>query len=178
MVKFLAVSPTGAPGKKEYAWNQFRDGEYVAIGWLNEYNLEGKSIDEITSLIMNQEYSNEANVVNSFTKFLSLDIGDYVAVNNVNHGLFGIGEITSGYKYKKNIHNSGHEDGHCYSHIRKVKWLSTRYVKRKDIVSKDEKACARALAILYRSTSLLNNNSSKPSIISCLCDIFFRCVFS
>ena len=93
MVKLLTISPTGAPGKKEYVWNQFRDGEYVAIGWLYDHDLTGKSIDEITSLIMEQGYSNEASAIDSFTKLLLLDIGDYVAVNNVSHGLFGIGEI-------------------------------------------------------------------------------------
>ncbi len=42
------------------AWERFRDGHYVAIGWLDEVDLTGKSINEITELIRREKYDNEA----------------------------------------------------------------------------------------------------------------------
>ncbi len=37
MPKFTTISPTHIPGKKEYAWERFREGHYVAIGWLDDH---------------------------------------------------------------------------------------------------------------------------------------------
>ena len=139
MTKFLTISPTGAPGKKEYAWNKFRLGNYVAIGWLHDYNLIKKSMEDIIKLIREQNYDNEASAIDSFKKFLALDVGDLVAINNVNHGLFGIGEIKSCYKYKMDMHDPGYEDGHGYSHYRVVNWRYTNYLRRKDILGPNEK---------------------------------------
>ena len=34
MPKFTTISPTSVPGHKPHAWERFRDGRYVAIGWL------------------------------------------------------------------------------------------------------------------------------------------------
>jgi len=43
---------------------------------------------------MEQNHDNEASAIDAFTKFLALDIGDYVAVNNTNDGLFGKGVVS------------------------------------------------------------------------------------
>jgi hypothetical protein len=135
--KFLTISPTHAPGKKEEAWNRFFSGKYVAIGWLEDHDLTGKSIQKVISLIQKEAYDNEASAIDAFTKFLSLNNGDYVAVNNTNDGLFGIGTISSGYRYQKGKHDSG--DGEeFYSHFRDVNWIYTNYVKRKDLISPGE----------------------------------------
>jgi Holliday junction resolvase-like predicted endonuclease len=139
MPKFMTVSPTHVPGKKEYAWNKFRDGNYVAIGWLHDYDLTGKSLDEVIALIREQNYDNEASGIDAFTKFLALEIGDYVAVNNTNDGLFGIGVISSGYKYERYKHDTGSDDREdFYPHFRDVQWKYTSYVRRKDIISTGE----------------------------------------
>ena len=139
MPKFMTISPTHVPGKKEYAWNKFRDGNYVAIGWLHEYDLTGKSLDEVITLIREQNYDNEASGIDAFTKFLALDIGDYVAVNNTNDGLFGIGVISSGYKYERYKHDTGSEDREdFYPHFREVEWKYINYVRRRDIMSSQE----------------------------------------
>lgn len=137
MPRFLTISPTHVPGKKEYAWNKFRLGGYVAIGWLWEFDLTGKTIDEVVALIREQRYNNEASAIEAFTKFLTLEVGDYVAVNNTNAGLFGIGIISSGYHYQQDKHESG--DGvEFYAHYREVEWKYTDYVRRKEIVSPGE----------------------------------------
>jgi len=139
MPRFMTISPTHTPGKKEYAWNKFRLGRYIAIGWLQDVDLTGKSLDEVTSIIRSKEYESETSAIDSFTKFLSLEIGDYVAVNNVNHGLFGIGVISSGYQFQKYKHDTGDEDKeHFYSHFKEVEWKYTTYVKQKDILSPGE----------------------------------------
>lgn len=135
----MTISPTHVPGKKEYAWNKFRTGGYVAIGWIHEYNLTGKSLDEVISLIREKGYDNEASAIDSFTKFLTLEEGDYIAVNNTNAGLFGIGVISSGYKYQRYKHDTGADDKKdWYPHYREVKWKYTNYVRRKDIVGSRE----------------------------------------
>ena len=133
----MTVSPTHVPGKKEYAWNQFCEGGYIAIGWLSVHDLSQESIEEIISLIREQEYDNEANAIEAFTKFLTLEVGDYVAVNNTNAGLFGIGVISSGYRYKRNGHDIGAKD-EFYSHFRDVTWKYTDYIRREDIIGPGE----------------------------------------
>lgn len=139
MPRFITISPTHIPGKKEYAWNRFRSGKYIAIGWLRDHDLTGKSIDEVILLIREQGYGNEAGAIDAFTKLLALEEGDYVAVNNTNAGLFGIGVITSGYKYQKHKHDTGGEDEEdFYSHYREVEWKYTNYVRRRDIVGPGE----------------------------------------
>lgn len=137
MPRFMTISPTHVPGLKEYAWNKFRSGKYVSIGWLWDYDLTGKSIDEVISLIREQRYENEASAIDAFTKFLTLEVGDYVAVNNTNAGLFGIGIISSDYRYQKDKHDAG-DPLESYSHYRNVEWKYTDYVRRKDIISPGE----------------------------------------
>jgi hypothetical protein len=139
MPKFTTISPTHIAGQKPRAWERFRDGRYVAIGWLNDVDLTGKSIDEIADLIRRQEYDNEAAAIQSFERFLSLEPGDYVAVNNTNHGLFGVGIIESGYKFQLRKHDAGPDDAeHFYPHYREVKWVKTAYMARSSLVSEGE----------------------------------------
>jgi len=141
MPKFTTISPTHIEGKKEYAWERFREGGYVAIGWLQHVDLTEKSIDEIIELIRGKEYDNETRPIEAFKRFLSLDRGDYVAVNNTNHGLFGVGIIESGYKFQLLKHDTGTEDPEqFYSHYREVKWLNTTYTPRTALVSEGETA--------------------------------------
>jgi hypothetical protein len=60
MPQFTTVSPTHIAGQKPRAWERFRDGRYVAIGWLNDIDLTGKSMEEISDLIRHQEYEGES----------------------------------------------------------------------------------------------------------------------
>jgi hypothetical protein len=141
MPRFLTISPTHVSGKKEYAWNKFLSGGYVAIGWLPDHDLTGFPIDDVINLIRSENYDNEASAIDSFNKFLTLEKGDYVAVNNAISGLFGVGVISSGYKYEKYKHDTGADaQDHFYSHYRLVEWIYTSYVKRKDLISPSEKS--------------------------------------
>jgi len=133
----MTISPTHVPGMKEYAWKKFLAGSYIAIGWINQ-DLTGKTLEEIISIIREKKYDNESSAIDSFTKFLKLEVGDYVAVNNTNAGLFGIGVIKSGYKYQKDKHDVGDPEEPFYSHFREVEWKYTNYVRRKDIVGSGE----------------------------------------
>lgn len=139
MARFTTISPSHVAGKKPYAWQQFLKGGYVAIGWLQAENLKGRPIEEIEELIQKWDCDNEANAIRSLERFLSLEMGDYVAVNNVNFGLFGVGVITSGYKFQQQKHDTGAENkDQFYSHYREVKWLATSYVDRKSLLGEDE----------------------------------------
>jgi len=140
MPRFVTISPTHIPGMKEYAWKKFLTGGYVAIGWM-DVDLSDKNIDEVISIIRSNEFDNEQSAIESFTKLLLLEDGDYVAVNNTNHGLFGIGIVTSGYRFKLFKHDIGADDQNMfYSHYREVDWKFTKYLKRKDILSPGETA--------------------------------------
>ncbi len=141
MPKFLTISPTHIPGKKPYAWEKFRGGNYVAIGWSELGDLTGLSIEQVVSEIRRHHFESEINAISTFTKFLALEIGDIVAVNNVNFGLFGVGEVTSGYKFKLGMHDTGSEgdDEEFYSHYLEVKWLVTDYKRKEDLLRIDEK---------------------------------------
>jgi len=140
MPQFTTISPTHIRGQKPRAWERFRDGHYVAIGWLNATDLTGKSIDDITELIREQGYDNETAAIQSFERFLSLKPGDYVAVNNTNHGLFGVGVIESDYKFQLRKHDcGGPADGEAfYPHYKGVKWLKTAYMLCRSLVSEGE----------------------------------------
>jgi hypothetical protein len=121
MPQFTTISPTHIKGKKRECWHQFRDGGYIALGWFNEVSpdfdftkdLSGCTGSDIANLALEiytdknmramQNYNPDwqydekepYKVIDAFEKFYSLEIGDYVAVNNTNDGLFGIGEIRS-----------------------------------------------------------------------------------
>ena len=136
MPQFVTISPTHVPGKKEFAWNNFRDGGYIAIGWMDE-DLTGKTIEQVISIIRKHKFDNENSAIDAFTKLLSLKIGDYVAVNNTNDGLFSVGVIDSGYQYKSKLHDCGDPE-EFYPHFLRVKWTMTNYVKRSDIIEKSE----------------------------------------
>ncbi|GEM_PF-1434057 len=145
MPKFATISPTHILGKKKEAWENFRDGGYIAISSVVSQDLSGKSIDEI-KIIAETEYEkfygdSSKLKVPKFESFFFLDIGDYVAVNNTNDGLFGIGIVISSYYFKKNAHNTGTTDSkRFYSHFRDVKWIVTSYTKKTEIVKDaDEK---------------------------------------
>lgn len=140
MPKFLTISPTHVSGEKEYAWKHFLSGGYIAIGWIWGDDLTGKSIEEVIEIIQMHAYANEAYAIEAFTKFLALERGDYVAINNTSDGLFGIGVITSEYKYETYKHPTGGDEEDNYSHYREVDWIYTNYVKRKDVINPGEKA--------------------------------------
>jgi hypothetical protein len=57
--------------------------------------LTGKTIETAIKLIREQRYDNEASAIRSFESSLSLQPGDYVGINNTNHGLFRVGKILS-----------------------------------------------------------------------------------
>ncbi len=137
MPQFTTISPTHISGQKPKAWKRFLDGRYVAIGWLNDVDLSGKLLDEITELIQARKYDNESSAIQSFERFLSLNPGDYVAVNNANHGLFGVGIIQSGYKFQIHKHDCGDPEEY-YPHYRDVKWVKTEYLPRTSLVSEGE----------------------------------------
>lgn len=138
MPQFLTISPTHIAGKKEYAWNKFKSGGYIAIGWMPQEDLSGKHIDEIVEIIQEHNFDDQASAIGAFRKFLSLAIGDWVAVNNAVHGLFGVGVVTSGYYFEKWKHDSGAEDEEFYSHLIDVDWKRTSYVRRQSILDEGE----------------------------------------
>ena len=145
MPKFITISPSHVSGKKKYAWNNFLKGGYVSIGWLKEESIDltQKTTEERISIIKSQGYPSrdEHRAIDWLKKFFVLEIGDYVAVNNTSDGLFGIGIVSSGVKFQKYKHDTGHDNPkEFYSHYREVEWIYTEYVKRKDIIKSGEKS--------------------------------------
>lgn len=145
MPKFTTISPTHINGMKPHTWGRFRDGGYVAIGWLYDKDLTGKQLQEIFGLInigrlaSPELYPNDESARQAFKKFLSLEKGDYVAVNNSGAGLFGIGVIKSGYRFGVHKHDSGAEDKReWYSHFMDVEWKVTTYARKNEIVRDGE----------------------------------------
>lgn len=138
MPRFLTVSPTHIPKMKKTAWERFRDGGYIAIGF-RHVDMTARSPDDVAAAIQGQGYSDEADAIDCFKKFLSLEPGDYVAVNNTNHGLFGIGVVTRGYHYEFQHHNTESEDrDQWYSHIVDIDWDVTAYMRRQDLIREGE----------------------------------------
>ena len=150
MSKFAIISPTHISGKKKYAWENFKKGGYIAFGSVCTESLAGKTYNEIERIVYsiprynsNKTERRIKQYVKEYSDFMSLQIGDYVAVNNTNDGLFGVGRIISEYYFKEHFHDTGSTDPNdFYSHFYDVKWLITQYLKRKDILLPDEKGWA------------------------------------
>lgn len=146
MPRFAVISPTHIPGKKKEAWENFKDGNYIAMVSRIKEDLSGKSMEEILEIVKKiPRYSGRelTKRIKEYQIFFSLKTGDYIAVNNTNDGLFGIGVITGDDYFKKNGHNTGSSNpDDFYSHFYPVKWLTTDYLKRKTILDPGEKGWA------------------------------------
>jgi len=150
MPQFVVISTTHVPGKKAEAWERFREGGYVAIGWVHE-DLTGKPWEEVESIIRSyirsykyekkREKKDMAEAIHAFKVFRDLQPGDYVAAKNVGHGLFGIGVVTSTQRFEHHKHDSGtpNED-EWYSQFLRVEWKRTAYAERNHIVHDGEKS--------------------------------------
>ncbi len=139
MPKFLTISPTHVGMKKPYAWENFKNGNYVALGWYHT-DYSNWDIESIISDLVKHKFKNEKESIDAHKKFYKLEVGDVIAANNVSDGLFGIGIIKSDYKFKKYIHDTGSENrDEFYSHYRDVEWVVTDYQKRKSILGKEDK---------------------------------------
>ena len=142
MPQFLTISPTDVDSKRPYAWDNFRRGEYIALGWYHT-DYTGKSLAQITEHLRSENFPNVNAAIDAHKKLLALEVGDIVAVNNVNHGIFGIGRVRSGYKFKERIHDTGHDDpAQFYSHYREVEWLRTEYMPKATLLQASEKEWA------------------------------------
>lgn len=143
MPKFAVISPTHIEGKKPEGWGNFKNGGYIAMVSRIKEDLSNKSMDEILDMVRNiPRYSARelARRLKEYQVFFSLNAGDYIAANNTNDGLFGVGMITGDYYFKLNGHNTGSTNpDDFYSHFYPVKWLVTTYHKRKDILNPGEK---------------------------------------
>jgi hypothetical protein len=63
-----------------------------------------------------------------------LKIGDIVAITVVNKCILAIGKVTSEYKFKKYMHDTGSDmKEKFYSHFREIEWISTDRLDRKTI---------------------------------------------
>jgi hypothetical protein len=141
MPQFTTISPTCKLGGKPDAWELFRAGGYVAIGWCYATDLTGWTTEEILAEIEDGDYSHydRQDGLYSFPRFMKLRKGDYVAVNNANHGLFGVGRIKTGkYLYQRNKHATG-EPNHFYNHYLEVKSLWEQYISADLLKFKGEK---------------------------------------
>lgn len=143
MPKFAVISPSHISGKKKESWEGFRDGGYVALGSTICVDMSSKTEEEVELVVMSIPRDSQAEITRrtkDYTSFLALKPGDYIAVNNTNDGLFGIGKVTSDYYFKPHAHNPGSSDPQDhYCHFRNIQWLVTDYLKRKDILAPGEK---------------------------------------
>jgi hypothetical protein len=137
---FTTISPTCEEGGNPAAWERFRDGNYIAIGWCYDQDLTGMSLNQILPLVINTsvDESDERDGLYSFPIFWELcergarGCGDFVAVRNVNHGLFGVGIIRSGYQYNRRHHFTG-VTNHYYPHFLQVEWVWRDYIRSDEI---------------------------------------------
>jgi hypothetical protein len=142
MPKFATISPTCAEGRKEEAWELFRNGGYAAIGWCYGHNLTAKDLEWILPMMRHTAKGGPSDIRDgerSLRFFCELcqrgekGYRDYIAVKNVNHGLFGIGIIESGYNYCFCKHPTLEDENHNYDHYLRVNWIHTEYIKTKDL---------------------------------------------
>ncbi len=113
------------------SWKEFREDNYVAIGWFGLKDLNSvdyrdfKSKEEIKERLLKENKNTKKgtsapSMIWNFTH--EIKVGDYVVVNHGLSSVYGIGIITSDYIPPK---ESNIENSYGLEHIRKVKWLIT-----------------------------------------------------
>jgi hypothetical protein len=139
MCQYVTVAPSSSNQKA--AFKRLVENECVALGWLSDSNLTGKTLSEVYALIDEQiaeevrlndkkeqetvsAKRNQDKVKRYFSRFLAIQPGMIVVVPNVNYGLHGVGRVTSGYQFQKNKHDSTGDGSDNYSHYFSVEWLS------------------------------------------------------
>ena len=108
------------------------------MGW-NHRDYSTLTLSEIINVLKTGKYPNEKDAILAHTYFKALEIGDIVAVNNSRYDLFGLGVITSDYKFQEYKHPTGHTDvNEYYSHYREVHWIDVTKRSVKELVVKHE----------------------------------------
>lgn len=185
MPQFLTISPTDVEGQRQFAWNQFLSGGYIALGWYHQDFTEW-NWDQIEAHIRAQGFANTSQAVDAHRKLMALEIGDFVAVTNVNHGIFGIGRVRSDYLFRKGMHNTGHADpNEFYSHYREVDWLLTDYRRKGDLLLPGELEWAPygTVGALYEEvpawvSRALGQNAADPEYTTTITDTAFDDAFT
>ena len=108
----------GSRNKGENIYKDCKDNSEIAIEWLKNDNLEGKSYDEIFGMLKrgmsdgNPVPTQDANSIDAFVN--EMNIGDIVLIYDGPKTIRDIGVIKEGYHY---------QGGKDYPHRRKVEWL-------------------------------------------------------
>lgn len=106
------------PRNDEHVYRRCKQNNWIAVDWLSEYNLEGKSRDELFDMLLNerdefaQRPTNDASSLNGLVNDMS--IGDMVLVYDSPTTIRDIGVISSDYTYVED---------EAFPHVRKVTWL-------------------------------------------------------
>ncbi|MFD0960588.1 AAA family ATPase [Paenibacillus chungangensis] len=104
--------------KDEHVYRLCKERHCVAVDWLSQFNLEGKSYDELYTLLQKergldtQKPTNDASSLNGIVNVMS--VGDMVLIYDGPTTIRDIGVIRSEYKY---------EEGGAFPHMREVTWL-------------------------------------------------------
>ena len=116
----LSLGDTTNPDDKEI-YDYCIQNNVIAIGFLDQHDLKGKSEEEIKALPLRPEQTSYAPAaMNYFCHYLRK--GDYVVVTNGNYSARAIGRVTGDYRYEPQTMMR-------YPHLRSVEWL----VKNEDV---------------------------------------------
>ncbi|MFN8578322.1 MAG: hypothetical protein U0354_15900 [Candidatus Sericytochromatia bacterium] len=103
---------------EERIYNQAKKDKEIVLGWLENESLEGKSYNEIYSMLEIKRGNDEPRLsadVRSINSIVNeMKVGDFALIYQENNKLSDIGLITSNYF---------HDYGAPYPHKRKVVWL-------------------------------------------------------
>jgi 5-methylcytosine-specific restriction protein B len=110
----------GKRNTDEAIYGQCKKESYIAIGWLEETDLAGKSYDEILELLQKKRGQEEPNPTNDASSINCLvneiTIGDIVFIYDGPETIRDIGLVKSQYYYRPN-------DKNPFPHRRSVTWL-------------------------------------------------------
>jgi 5-methylcytosine-specific restriction enzyme B len=110
-----------AAGEGNFMWDDFRENEYIGIGWkelgdLRNYSSK-REITEALKEIYQVDYNPSNDALANYQFAYDLKVGDYVFVKKGIRQVIGFGKIISDYKYDQNQET--------YKSIRKVEWIET-----------------------------------------------------
>ena len=117
-----------APGEKAKYWNQFKEENFISIGWQVGDISRYKTKQEIEEKILENDPSREGKPRNDalccFDFVNTIKNGDLVFVKEGTKKLLAAGEVQGDYEYQENEH---------HPHIRKVKWLSLKEMNHEEV---------------------------------------------
>ncbi|MCA9683360.1 MAG: EVE domain-containing protein, partial [Myxococcales bacterium] len=123
-----------SPGRGAHLWSNWRDGNYVAIGWSDLGDLSGVSREEFDARLnrLVDEHGWSRAGPEQAWRFSQIPVGARIVANDGTRRVLGIGTVVGEYEFVDGADVEVDEDGYPLPHRLPVRWddLRERTVER------------------------------------------------